>query len=463
VVRTFDPPLSELEFSGRGAETGLDGAVWVGTFGVGILRLEGDSVRIYNTASGLSGDSYYTPRQDDKGNLYFVGRGVAKVTRHGVSMLETGLIGLSEARMFRQDRKGRIYIPLPQGLYVRDGEREFLLDRMFGLNESSCWDAASLGNGDILVPQNTGFFVFTPDKLFENAQVQRKPVITEVLSGSERLVRADRLIPPQGQRDITIQFALADDFNPARNRFSWKLEGIDTAFTTPSYEQTAVYPRLPPGRYHFHLRAWNGAGYEADMDDPLLVVIPPYFYETAWFRAFLLLTVLGALILFIRWRDRKAEEREHRLERIIEERTLEILEQERKANDAQVESERLLVVQQLAGTLAHELNNPLAVLKMIYELNEERMMQSDDANFRRQVTLIPRSIERMNRVVQRLLNITDIRERDYAAGMKILRLMDRVDLDNLEAEMRKGLDDGDDLDAGDLVDQDDPKNPDEEP
>jgi PAS domain S-box-containing protein len=101
--------------------------------------------------------------------------------------------------------------------------------------------------------------------------------------------------------------------------------------------------------------------------------------------------------------DELVRHRQH-LEELVEERTRQL----REAQDGLVARERLATLGQLAGSLAHELRNPLgAILNATYFLNMvlERDLK-DKAG--RHLAIISGEIERCNRIITSLL--------DYARG-----------------------------------------------
>jgi signal transduction histidine kinase len=75
-------------------------------------------------------------------------------------------------------------------------------------------------------------------------------------------------------------------------------------------------------------------------------------------------------------------------------------------------------VNQLSATVAHEFRTPLAIIKGVSELLQ--MDGLDEEVKLNQLKKIPKQVERMNELVERLLSLQELKEIDYAAGMKIL-------------------------------------------
>jgi signal transduction histidine kinase len=90
----------------------------------------------------------------------------------------------------------------------------------------------------------------------------------------------------------------------------------------------------------------------------------------------------------------------------------------RRARDIELEAQQLKVAGQLAATIAHEFNNPLAVIQAKADLIQMRGLMKEDQN-----TLadqIKRQVDRMHNLVQKLLMLRKIKEVDYVSGMKML-------------------------------------------
>src|SRR5690606_11379523 len=95
-----------------------------------------------------------------------------------------------------------------------------------------------------------------------------------------------------GQRSFEVEYTALSFLAPERVRFRYRLDGYDDAWQEVS-RRTAFYTRVPPGRYTFRVMASNDSGVWNETGASLALVVAPFFYETAWFRALLGLAVLG--------------------------------------------------------------------------------------------------------------------------------------------------------------------------
>jgi signal transduction histidine kinase len=79
--------------------------------------------------------------------------------------------------------------------------------------------------------------------------------------------------------------------SPENVNVLYKLKNYDADWNDAGTQHAAKYPRLPPGRYEFQVRACNNAGVWNEAGFRLGFDVTPFFWQRWWFRA-------GAVILF---------------------------------------------------------------------------------------------------------------------------------------------------------------------
>jgi PAS domain S-box-containing protein len=94
--------------------------------------------------------------------------------------------------------------------------------------------------------------------------------------------------------------------------------------------------------------------------------------------------------------------------------------QQRRAEERLREHEKITVAQQLAGTIAHEFRQPLATLQLAVDLSSQLDTSEEKRN--KMSELIKNAVERIDGLVAKLLQITEVKSRRYALGMEILEL-----------------------------------------
>jgi serine phosphatase RsbU (regulator of sigma subunit) len=91
-------------------------------------------------------------------------------------------------------------------------------------------------------------------------------------------------------------------------------------------ERQIVFSGLNPGEYIFKVKAFNKYGIEGNTAEYPFVIRPP-FWQTPWFYIPALILLVVAVIMIIRIRERNLIKEKIRLEKIVEERTREVVEQ----------------------------------------------------------------------------------------------------------------------------------------
>jgi signal transduction histidine kinase len=97
---------------------------------------------------------------------------------------------------------------------------------------------------------------------------------------------------------------------------------------------------------------------------------------------------------------------------------------ERHERDKALEAEAraLETARQVARTVAHEFNNPLAVIQGIWDLHVRPTIPEQPETRRRMLQRVPDMVDRMSGLVVRLRRITGVRTTDYVEGVSIMDL-----------------------------------------
>ncbi len=391
------------------SELGPDGAYWFGTFSAGLLRLAppeeiettGDSIRIYDIRNGLPSNSVHSVFKAPDSTLYFVmDGGICKVTADSIEIINDPLPEESVVFQFLQDRNGRRFYATSHGLHVFEGHQKIILDNSFGLPENRVNQVLYLETGEMLAVQPNGIFLFHPDNLMGSLRTGNPPVIASLWADSLRIGIERQINLPLGRRKLLFNLALPDYLNEPYNRFSWYLSGLDGGFQQSTTRSEAIYTNIPPGTHTFQLHAINSAGDTLRLQEEPQIYVPYYYYETTGFYLVLIFISVGIIVLIFYWRFQTLKKEKER--------------------ELELQEARLETAHQLAATIAHEFNNPLAIIKGAIDLF---LLKSIDEKVKeRHMQRIPGQVERMADLVQKLLRLSEIREIDYAYGVQILDL-----------------------------------------
>lgn len=322
------------------------------------------------------------------------------------------------------DEDNRKYLSTSIGLMVIDGDREFILNSDFGLKENRIKDVIIDADGHVIVAQPSGMYSFPSNNLYKESVRGFKPLITEVWVDSSRMDISRDLFLPVNHHSLIINFSLPDYICDDQNSYSWKLSGYDYTFSASSSKSKVDHSNLPPGNYEFELKAWNAFGEQMDDVVPLKIAVPHRISETAWFKTLIIILAIGVGYWLVRIRIWVVQARNKELREKVKLRTIELetaLEQLHSAKETEIEAAKLRSVQELAGGIAHELNQPLQALYSVADIVDAKNKNTKE-EIELHLKIIPKAVERIGILVKKMLAITSVVEKTYTHNAKIIDL-----------------------------------------
>jgi len=381
VTRRFrhDPAATSSLSSDRVIALARDskGALWVGTEGGGLNRLDavsGTFVRYRrdpNVAGSLSGDVVFSIHEDRRGTLW-VGTQGAGLNRSDPQDRADGTLrfrtyterhGLPNDSVYGilEDDSGDLWLSTNRGLSRLDPRREAFrnFDTSHGLqsNEFNFGAHHRAVTGEMFFGGNAGFNAFVPDRVRGNEYVPPLALTSVQKLGLE--VNAQEMLARHGaiqlgHRDyvVSFEFAALDYSAPERNRYAYKLDGLDRDWIQVGSARRASYTNLSPGRYVFRVKGSNGDGAwnEEGLSVPVTVLPPPW--RTWWAYAAYVLAVGAAFRGYVRFQARRLgreAEYSRRLEREVQERTAELALRNEELHQANQKLEEASLTDSLTG------------------------------------------------------------------------------------------------------------------
>jgi len=140
-----------------------------------------------------------------------------------------------------------------------------------------------------------GLVSFAPDEILENPLPP--PVSVEELLVDNNTYQLNGLttnieVGP-GKSRLEWHFTALSLAAPEKIRFRHKLEGVDSDWSRPDSQRSAVYNLVPPGHYTFRLVACNNDGVWNTTGTAISMVVRPFFWQTRWFRGLALAGLVG--------------------------------------------------------------------------------------------------------------------------------------------------------------------------
>lgn len=317
------------------------GTVWVGTDD-GLCRWmpEVNGFRTYRHRPGdrrsLGGNRIWDLHEDGDGEIWACAYG-GGISRHNRASDDfttiTARDGLRDNSVFGllEDHAHNFWIATTRGLVHWDrransfrhyDERDGLQGKEFAFKAHFKATDGTFYFGGV-----DGLSAFKSDALQKNPFIPPLCItgfsIHDSLAAIE-LFNGDTVRLDHDENFVSFEFAALDYINPAKNRYAYRLEGVDQQWIhTGSDHRVADYTDLDPGTFTFHLRGTNSDGVWNEKGIHVTMIIAPPWWGTLWFRAAVALLAVGLVVTAIRqrtnrFRRHEREKREHAVQAALE-------------------------------------------------------------------------------------------------------------------------------------------------
>ncbi len=157
-----------------------------------------------------------------------------------------------------------------------------------------------------------------------------------------------KLVLPYEQNHLTLDFYGINYRSPEKIRYQWKLLPIDKDWSVASDRTEAIYANLSPQNYTFMLRACNEDGVCTETPLTYEFTISPPFWQTWWFRTLGISLIFGLTFTGVRIRIKQIEGQKARLEKLVDMRTAEVVQQKNEilAKNTVLEQQKEEIVSQ---------------------------------------------------------------------------------------------------------------------
>jgi len=314
------------------------GRLWVGTSGGGLQRIEGGQSTTYTRRDGLPSDFIRTLHRDAQGALWIgTGGGLARMEQGRLTAF-TRAQGLPDEVISQilEDGRGNFWFGCNQGIFrvtrrdledVASGKsarvNSIAYGRAEGMETLECtggFHPAGLKSRDGRLWFSTvkGLVMVDPENISVNETpppVVIEDVLADGVSQSPVTDRESQIELPPGVQRVEFRFTALSLVAPERNRFKYRLDGLEKDWVEGGSQRAVAYTHLPPARYEFRVVACNNDGVWNDTGATVRFSVRPQVWQTWWFRV---LAGVG-LLVGVGWVVRVASVRRlrrklHRLE-----------------------------------------------------------------------------------------------------------------------------------------------------
>jgi len=287
---------------------GTDGFLWVGTVS-GLYRFNTKTYNydLFTEREGLPNNLIYCIEEDCNGNIW-VG------TNWGLAMLNTDTQNFS------------VY-------GVNDGLQSY----EFNIGASHKSD-----DGELFFGGTSGFNCFYPDSIIVNKTIPKVAITHLEILGGE----GTQSFPVQGVSEIvieqdfsllSIEFAALDFTRPEKNRYMYKVDGLDDGWIELGAKHSATFSNPGEGTYLFFVKGSNNDNVWSEQPETIRIVIRTRFWKSRVALAIYSLLVFSALFIFVRSRTIN----QRRTSRLLKEREQTMAKIERQKEELELKNKSI--------------------------------------------------------------------------------------------------------------------------
>jgi signal transduction histidine kinase len=239
--------------------------LWIGTAG-GLSRLHDGEIVTFTTREGLPDNTISQILEDGNGSLWLGGnRGIVRVKKSDLEDLATHKIlavypqiyGRADGMLSEECSSGFF----PAGLKTKAGSLWF-----------------STLKGIVVADPRRVLSVPAPVVALEQTLVDGVPV---PMRKTGNTVEQLRIAP--GKHTLEFHYTGLSFDAPERVRFRYRMEKLDPDWTEAGTRREALYNFVPPGTYNFRIIACNGDGVWNETGTGLTLTVLSHFWQTWWF------------------------------------------------------------------------------------------------------------------------------------------------------------------------------------
>jgi len=190
-------------------------------------------------------------------------------------------------------------------------------------------------NGNMYFGGTKGILIFHPDSVNKNKYIP--PIIINSfkikntrINFDSSIVEKKSILLSYNQNFFSIYFSALNYLNPNKNKYAYKLEGLNTDWVhTDASQRFATYTNLDPGEYIFRVKGSNNDGIWNEEGTSLIIIITPPWWQTWWFRILMTLVFIGILYWIFKYRT-SALRKKHQAQKEFSRKLIDSQEKERK-------------------------------------------------------------------------------------------------------------------------------------
>lgn len=316
---------------------------------------------------------------------------------------------LATAHCIVEGYQGNCWITTNKGLFqasksdllaYADGKQSYVYyqyygkDKGFNTNEfnGGCQPCAiKWANGNISLPSLDGLVIYSPGDVHAELPDGELFIERAELDGELFPYDEDTLRLPHEFQQLQLHVSVPYFGDPYNLQLSYALTGggQDTVWLPLTKEHSLSFSTLSSGTYRLHIRKINGFGNNNYTEKILLLTVAPAYYETIWFRLLIVLSLIAAVVVYIRIHTYHIKQQNLSLESRVSARTAELESTMASLRRSEKKLRRQTRTQErLIASITHDIKTPMKFLmtlagnlswKQQHELEPELIARSSKA------------------------------------------------------------------------------------
>lgn len=420
------------------------GNLWYGTTDAGLNKIDAKTEKIthffyhqWNT-EGISSNNITCIYQDKKGQIWIgTDRGLNLLNEKRNQFLHITTeqnLPDNNIKAIKEDARGNLWISTTKGLCVYNTVYKTVRTfwRLHGLADDEFSGAACiLQNGKLAFGGYNGFVVFHPDSLTEKwsaaSTILYDFIVNEKLLFS-RINHAQRIKLSYSENSFSVNFTTSDYAYAKLLKYRYKLNGFDKNWIySDGGLRTAKYTNIKWGKYKFVVESSNPFGEYNGKTIEIYIDIKTPWFVSWWFILLILSGFIYFIYFIIKYREKRLQEENLRLETTVKKRTWELQETNQKLSVSEENLQKELDTKdKFFSIISHDLRNPSRSMSQMADLlykNYEKLDKTQATDFLR---MLSETAKNNNQLIEKLLFWAITQQQDFPAKPEIFDICDVI-------------------------------------
>ncbi len=324
-----------------------EGNYWIGTYGGGLEFWDGKSDNFTHythdekNPASIGEDRIYSVFQDSKGTIWIgtKGAGLNRFNKQDNSFTKfTEKDGLPNNVVMGivEDEQGYLWLSTNGGLCKLNPQdhttRNYDVNDGLQSNEFLVGSYFKAHDGKILFGGVNGLNAFYPKDIKDNPHIPdllitRFQVFNTDFELDSNISVKKHIELKWFQNFVSFDFVALNYIFSEKNQYAYRLINYDKTWNKVKHRRFANYTNLPPGNYVFQVIGSNNDGIWNNQGAKVELIIHPAWWQTKTARYGGLLLLIILIYGFIRARFKRIEKQKEILEKLVQERTAEVVAQ----------------------------------------------------------------------------------------------------------------------------------------